>query len=85
MSRQTITRPITELSNSLDDMVANRDLSNDIYITSRDEVGLAAESVNELISAFRASSQEIQLASVRQHYNAGKQHRTKRGPVTQCL
>jgi len=63
MSRQTITRPITELSNSLDDMVANRDLSNDIYITSRDEVGLAAESVNELISAFRASSQEIQLAA----------------------
>lgn len=63
LSRQTLAKPIISLSSRLDDIAAQKDLRTDIQIDSRDEVGLAARSVNELISAFRESSQEIRTAA----------------------
>ncbi len=59
LARLTIANPMRSLSSQLDHIAAEHDLREDISIGSKDEVGLAAASVNELIDAFRSGSREV--------------------------
>ena len=59
-SRKGIVNPIVELSHGLDNMVASSDISKDMGLHSRDEIGIAARSINTLVSAFRSGNREIQ-------------------------
>lgn len=59
-SRQGIVKPIGALSSGLDRMAASSDISRDLTLSSRDEIGVAASSINKLVAAFRAGNREIQ-------------------------
>lgn len=63
MAQRNIANPIKSLSLQLNNIVASRDLSNDIDMQCDDEVADAADSVNQLLSAFRAGNMEIQGSS----------------------
>lgn len=58
-TRRTIVAPVKSLSGQLDVMVASHDLRQDVVIDSNDELADASNSVNELLSAFRAVNLEI--------------------------
>ncbi|MCC2605828.1 methyl-accepting chemotaxis protein [Planctobacterium marinum] len=63
MAQQKIARPIKSLSTQLDRIVAEHDLSTDVSMTCDDEVADAANSVNELLTAFRLGNKEIQSSA----------------------
>lgn len=63
MAQKNIAIPIKSLSQQLNNIVASRDLSSDIDMQCNDEVGDAADSVNQLLSAFRAGNMEVQGSS----------------------
>lgn len=63
MAQQKVAAPIKSLSQQLDRIVAERDLSTDIKVNCNDEVADAANSVNELLLAFRAGNNEIQTSA----------------------
>lgn len=62
-SRQGIVKPMSELSSQLDNIVVQNDLSKDIEVGSSDEIGIAASSVNKLLTAFRSGNSEIQKSA----------------------
>ena len=62
-ARRGIVNPIVEFSHGLDSMVATSDISNNITVQSRDEIGVAASSINTLVSAFRSGNREIQSSA----------------------
>lgn len=63
LARGTIVRPVQSLSTQLDGMVERHDISADVVLSSRDELGIAASSINELIAAFRSSSVQVRKSS----------------------
>lgn len=62
-SRQGIVKPISALSSGLDHMAASSDISRDLPLSSSDEIGVAASSVNKLVSAFRTGNRELQSSA----------------------
>ncbi len=62
-AQRGIAKPVKALSKQLDRIVVEHDLSKDIDIRSSDEVGGAANSVNELLVAFRSGNQDIQRSA----------------------
>ncbi len=62
-SRQGIVKPMAELSGQLDNIAANNDLSRDVIVRSTDEIGVAASSVNTLLTTFRSGNSEIQKSA----------------------
>lgn len=63
LSRFTIARPIRSLSDELNAMAAQRDLSGNISVGTNDEVGVAACSVNDMITVFRDGTLEVRDAA----------------------
>lgn len=63
MAQQKIAGPIKSLSEQLDKIVANRDLSKDVQVSTSDEVADTANSVNQLLASFRSGNTEIQSSS----------------------
>lgn len=63
LSQRKIAQPVKDLSKQLDKIAAESDLSEDVAVVSSDEVGEAATSVNQLLSAFREGNKEIQQSS----------------------
>lgn len=62
-SRRSIVTPILSLSSQLDKMNETCDLSKDVTVGSKDEIGIAADSVNQLVNAFRTSQHEIRSST----------------------
>lgn len=58
-SRKFIVNPILSLSSQLDRINESCDLTKNVEVSSKDEVGIAADSVNQLLQAFRTSQNEI--------------------------
>jgi len=58
-SRRFIVQPILSLSSQLDVIIESSDLTKRVEVSSNDEVGIAATSINHLLNAFRTSSNEI--------------------------
>ncbi len=62
-SRRFIVSPILSLSSQLDRIIESRDLTQNVEVTSNDEIGIAANSINQLLTAFRTSSNEIRQST----------------------
>lgn len=60
MAQRNIARPIKSLSQQLDRVVADHDLSKDVSVDCDDEVADTANSVNQLLVAFRQGNIKIQ-------------------------
>lgn len=63
MTQQNIAKPVKSLSAQLDRIAAENDLSRDVDIACSDEIGVAADSVNKLLLAFRNSNIHIQKSA----------------------
>jgi methyl-accepting chemotaxis protein len=59
LARNTIVKPVKSLSSQLDYIVDAHDLSRDVSINSGDEISITANSVNELLRAYRKVNGEI--------------------------
>ena len=59
LAKNTIVGPVKSLSSQLDYIVAEHDLSKDVSISSKDEINITANSVNELLRAYRKVNGEI--------------------------
>jgi len=62
-AQKNISKPIKQLSLQLDTVVLEHDLSRSVDIKSRDEIGEAASSINELIDDFRKGTVGINQSS----------------------
>lgn len=62
-SRKIIVKPMSDLSERLDRIAANNDLSRDVQVFSGDEIGVAASSMNKLLHTFRNGNQAIQKSA----------------------
>lgn len=62
-SRRYIVSPILSLSSQLDRIIESRDLTKTVEVSSNDEVGIAAASINHLLKAFKTSSNEIRQST----------------------
>lgn len=63
MAQKRIAGPVKTLSRQLDVIAKENDLSQDVDIDSNDEVAGAADSVNQLLVAFRLGNREIQTSA----------------------
>ena len=59
LSQRTIANPVKSLSQQLDQISKDKDLTRTVSIDSSDEVAVAASSVNDLLSAFCQGTQEV--------------------------
>jgi methyl-accepting chemotaxis protein len=59
LAKNTIVKPVKSLSSQLDYIVDAHDLSKDVSINSGDEINITANSVNQLLRAFRKVNGEI--------------------------
>jgi len=59
LTQRWIVSPAVALSNKLDNIAMNYDLTETVPVHSKDEIGNAAESINRLITAFRQGSEEV--------------------------
>ena len=59
----TITRPIIKLSNTLGEIERDSDLSLELDIRSKDEIGAAANALNAMLAKFRSSLGEVANAT----------------------
>lgn len=63
LAQRTIVLPVTSLSSQLDRISEQQDLSRDVAVSSRDEVAVAARSVNNLLTALREGYTQIQQSA----------------------
>lgn len=63
MANSMIANPVRDLSAQLDHVAAEHDLTHYVTVSSTDEVGTAANSVNALIDGFRKGSAEIRSSA----------------------
>ena len=59
-----IHRQVHVLRSSLHDAMEQKDLTHEIPVTSKDEIGTIADAINQLFARFRAALQQIDRASV---------------------
>jgi len=59
----SVTRPIIKLSNTLQDIEQNSDLTQRVDIHSNDEIGMTANSLNEMLEKFHAGMQQVSSAT----------------------
>jgi len=59
----SVTRPIIKLSDTLQDIEKNSDLTQRVHIQSNDEIGMAANSLNEMLEKFHAGMQQVSSAT----------------------
>jgi len=62
-SRRTIVKPVVSLSEQLDKLVLEHDLSQPVSTPTEDEIATAANSINQLLQAFRNSSSDTRDSS----------------------
>lgn len=62
-AKQFIVNPILSLSSQLDRIAETKDLSSNVVVDSKDELQVTTQSINQLLQAFRATSQEIRKAT----------------------
>lgn len=62
-SRRTIVDPVVNLSKQLDKLILEHDLSQPVISPTHDEIATAANSINELLQAFRDTSCNTQKSS----------------------
>jgi methyl-accepting chemotaxis protein len=63
MARRTIVEPILSLSSQLDRIVDTKDLTKNVMVQTKDEISIAANSINHLLTAYRSTSNEIRQAT----------------------
>ena len=59
LAKNTIVSPVKSLSDQLDRIVESHDLRKDVEVKTKDEVAVTANSVNELLAAYRQVNGEI--------------------------
>jgi len=59
LAKNTIVSPVKSLSHQLDHIVDSHDLRQDVKVNTKDEVAVTANSVNELLGAYRKVNGEI--------------------------
>ncbi len=59
LAKNTIVKPVESLSSQLDYIVEAHDLSKDVTVISRDEISITANSVNQLLQAYRKVNSEM--------------------------
>ena len=62
-ARRFIVSPILSLSSQLDKIAETKDLTQNVVINSKDELQVAAQSINQLLQAYRTTSNEIRQAT----------------------
>lgn len=62
-AQNSIVAPVKSLSEQVDHIAVERDLSKDIDIRCSDEIGVAAAGVNQLLVAFRQGNRDIQSSA----------------------
>ena len=61
--RRSIVSPILSLSSQLDRIVESRDLTKNVVVNTNDEISIAANSINHLLTAYRDASNEIRQST----------------------
>lgn len=59
LAKRTVVKPVKLLSKQLDDMVAKQDLSTDVVVETNDEIATTANSINQLLLAYRKVNGDI--------------------------
>jgi len=62
-AKRFIVNPILSLSSQLDHIAESKDLTHNVEIDSKDELQVAANSINQLLQAYRMTSNEIRQAT----------------------
>ncbi|NVK24878.1 MAG: methyl-accepting chemotaxis protein [Gammaproteobacteria bacterium] len=62
-AKRFIVDPILSLSSQLDRIAETKDLTANVVVSSKDELQVATQSINQLLTAFRTSTQELRKST----------------------